>query len=103
MAPCAALRENGAAGAAMDDEPRELTRYQPPAPGRVIAGLAVAVFAPPVIAAVAGGLAVAVVVGVISLFAGLVGGVIYVSAQEQWARRGDAPPRLPRAQARRKP
>jgi hypothetical protein len=87
----------------MDDEPRELTQYRRTPPGRIVAAMAIAVFAPPVIAALVSGLALAVVVGMISLFAGLVGGVAFVSAQEQWARRDDSPPRLPPARVRRKP
>lgn len=88
-----------------DGEPRALVPRQPAdvgqrtGAGRVVAGVSLVVLVPPVIAAAAGGLGLAVVVGMLSLVAGLVGGVGYVYWQEHLQRPPDEPPPLPRARA----
>ena len=79
----------------------ELEHGPSPSTGRVVAGTAAVMLGPPVIAALAGNLALSTALGILSLFAGLVGFAIYSYVHEHWARR---PPRrrLPRARARRR-
>jgi hypothetical protein len=81
-----------------DGEARELARRSAPPLGRTMLVMATAMLAPPVIAGIAGSLALAIAVGVLSIFAGLLGFAIFVYGTEHWQRR--RPERLPRARAR---
>lgn len=78
--------------------PRELARRPGASLGRSLALTATAMLAPPVIAAIAGGLALGIVVGVLSIFGGLLGFLAFVHGTERPQRQ--PPARLPRAQVR---
>ncbi len=76
----------------------ELARRPGPPAGRAIAVTATAMLAPPVIAAIAGGLGLAIGVGILSIFAGLLGFLVFVYGTE--IRPRQPPAALPRARAR---
>jgi len=86
----------GAPAAPVPDA-EDLAGPRPPT-GRAILVTATVTIAPPVITAIAGGLGLAIVVGMLSIFLGLLGFSAFVYGSERWHR---APrPQLPRARAR---